>query len=64
MPRKAAILVLYSIMLLAAGYFAGRSAATTAAPAELPSAASAIPLDANAADSEPTLTDWPGLTPD
>jgi hypothetical protein len=62
--RKIALLVLYSALLLVAGYVAGRSAATTAAPAEIRSVRGAAPLATNAGDSEPMFTDWPDLTPE
>jgi hypothetical protein len=61
--RKVAALILYSVLLLIAGYLAGQSGTTKAA---VPSNVGGVPESptVSAAGSEPLMTDWPGLTPD
>lgn len=67
MRRKLAVFILYSLLLLASGYFVGRSAATPAALHEIWNASRPLPVDAKPAGNEPAstteLTDWPDLTP-
>lgn len=65
--RKLAALILYSVLLLASGYIAGRSTATTAAPGEIQGAAGWPPPTATAGSgltSTTEVTDWLDLTPD
>jgi hypothetical protein len=63
--RKVAALILYSVLLLVAGYLAGQSATTKAAvPSNVGGVQKPPAVAASTTGSEPLMTDWPDLTPD